>query len=107
MRPLSIVHTEASAGWGGQEIRILTEAAGMLERGHRVRLVTPAETAIASAAARAGIPVTALPIGKKGIHDFWSMRHWLSVNRTHVDVVNTHSSTDSWLTALACATMRA
>jgi glycosyltransferase involved in cell wall biosynthesis len=107
MRPLSIVHTEASAGWGGQEIRILTEATGMLERGHRVRLVTPPETAIASAAARAGIPVTKLPIGKKGVHEFWSMQHWLRANRAHVDVVNTHSSTDSWLAALACATMRA
>ena len=107
MRPLSIVHTEASAGWGGQEIRILTEAAGMLVRGHRVRLVTPLETPIAAAAARAGIPVTALPIGKKAVHDFWSMRHWLGANRAHVDIVNTHSSTDSWLAALACATMRA
>jgi glycosyltransferase involved in cell wall biosynthesis len=106
MRSLSIVHTEASAGWGGQEIRILTEAAGMLERGHRVRLVTPLATPIAAAATRARIPVTALPIGKKGVHDFWSMRHWLGANRAHVDIVNTHSSTDSWLTALACATMR-
>jgi len=25
-RPLSIVHSENSCGWGGQEIRILTEA---------------------------------------------------------------------------------
>lgn len=107
MRPLSIVHTEASAGWGGQEIRILTEAAGMLERGHRVRLVAPGKTAIAAAAVRAGIPVTALPIGKKAVHDFWSMQHWLRTNRAQVDVVNTHSSTDSWLAALACATMRA
>ena len=31
------------------------------------------------------------------------MRSWL---RTHpVDVINTHSSTDSWLAALACATL--
>ncbi len=106
MRPLSIVHTEASAGWGGQEIRILTEASGMLERGHRVRLVAPPETAIANAAGRAGIPVTPLPIRRKGLHDFWSMRRWLGAGRTQVDVVNTHSSTDSWLAAIACATMR-
>jgi glycosyltransferase involved in cell wall biosynthesis len=106
MRPLSIVHTEASAGWGGQEIRILSEALGMLGRGHHVRLVTPPGTAIALAAARAGIPVTALPIQKKGMRDFWSLRRWLGAERTHVDIVNTHSSTDSWLTAIACATMR-
>ena len=31
---LRILHTEASLGWGGQEIRILTEAAGMRSRGN-------------------------------------------------------------------------
>jgi glycosyltransferase involved in cell wall biosynthesis len=106
MRPLSIVHTEASSGWGGQEIRILSEASGMLGRGHHVRLITPPETPIAAAAARAGIPVTALPIQKKGVQGFRSLRRWLEVERRHVDIINTHSSTDSWLTAIACATMR-
>ena len=41
-RPLAILHTENSTGWGGQEIRILTEARGMLDRGHQVMLLTPA-----------------------------------------------------------------
>ena len=31
---MRIVHTEASCGWGGQEIRILEESLGMMERGH-------------------------------------------------------------------------
>jgi glycosyltransferase involved in cell wall biosynthesis len=106
MRRLSIVHTEASAGWGGQEIRILTEASGMLERGHYVTLVASAETAIAQAAVRRGIPVAALALRKKGLRDLWSMRRWLAENRTRIDVLNAHSSTDSWLTAIACATMR-
>jgi glycosyltransferase involved in cell wall biosynthesis len=106
MRRLSIVHTEASAGWGGQEIRILTEASGMLERGHNVTLVTAAETAIAPAAVRRGIPVVTLPLRKKGLHDLWSMRRWLKANRARIDVLNTHSSTDSWLAAIACTTMR-
>lgn len=106
MRPLSIVHTEASAGWGGQEIRILTEALGMRERGHDVSLVTARETPIAAAAERAGLPVTALPIRKKAPADLWAMRRWLGGQRTQVDVVNTHSSTDSWLAAIACASMR-
>ena len=35
---MRILHTEASLGWGGQEIRILTEAAGMIARGHSVEL---------------------------------------------------------------------
>jgi glycosyltransferase involved in cell wall biosynthesis len=105
MRPLSIVHTEASAGWGGQEIRILTEASGMIERGHAVTLVAAAETPIAKAATQAGIPVATLPIREKGLYDLWLMRRWIAERRDHVDVINTHSSTDSWLSAIACTTI--
>jgi len=40
---LSILHTESSLGWGGQEIRVLTEARGVAERGHEVTLAAPAQ----------------------------------------------------------------
>ena len=30
---MRILHTESSRGWGGQELRVLNEAAGMLARG--------------------------------------------------------------------------
>ena len=33
---MRILHTENSCGWGGQEIRILSEATGMMARGHLV-----------------------------------------------------------------------
>jgi glycosyltransferase involved in cell wall biosynthesis len=105
MGPLSIVHTENSCGWGGQEIRILTEARGMQDRGHRVTLVAPAEAPIAPAGERIGIPVVRLDIRRKRLSCFGSLRGWLVANRSRIDVVNTHSSTDSWLVALACATI--
>jgi len=41
-----IIHTEASCGWGGQELRIVVESKGMLARGHRVRVVAPLESRI-------------------------------------------------------------
>jgi hypothetical protein len=66
MRPLSIVHTENSCGWGGQEIRILTEARGMQERGHRITLLAPPEAPISSAGQRMGLVVVLLPIRKSG-----------------------------------------
>lgn len=100
---MKIVHTEASCGWGGQEIRILEESLGMIERGHEVMLLCPPEARIFEEAPKRGVPVTALPIGRKNLKGIFAMRHWLRQNR--VDVVNTHSSTDSWLTALACATL--
>ena len=98
-----IVHTEASCGWGGQEIRILDEARGMIERGHEVMLLCPSEARIFAEAGVRGVPVTALPIARKNLKGLFALRRWLRAHR--VDVVNTHSSTDSWLTALALAGM--
>ncbi len=106
-RALSIVHTENSCGWGGQEIRILTEARGFLDRGHRITLITPAEAPIAPAAERIGIPVVRMDIRKKRPGSFVALRRWLAAHRAGIDVLNTHSSTDSWLGALACATLPA
>lgn len=105
-RRLHIVHTESSCGWGGQEIRILTEAEGMMARGHAVTLVCPPEAPIHAAAEDRVIPVTGLPISRKNVTGFLALRSWLVGRREAVDVVNTHSSTDAWLAALACATLR-
>lgn len=100
---MKILHTENSLGWGGQEIRILSEIAGMRGRGHDMHLVCPPGARIFAEATRRGIPVTALPIEKKRLRGLLALRAWLAGHR--MDVINTHSSTDSWLTALACATL--
>ena len=100
---MKIVHTEASNGWGGQEIRILEEARGMIARGHDVSVLCTPDARIREEAPRFGVPVCALPIGRKRFPGLFAMRRWLAENRP--DVVNTHSSTDSWLTGLACATL--
>ena len=104
MKPLSILHTESSIGWGGQEIRILTEMAGFMRRGHRVHLLTPECAEIFPAAQARGIPVSAMPMVKKTLPALWAMRRWLAQHGREFDIVNTHSSTDSWLVALARAT---
>src|SRR5487761_2724963 len=96
---MHIVHTESSCGWGGQEIRVLEEAAGMQARGHRVTLLCPREAPIYAEAARRGVSAVALPIARKGVGGIGAMRAWLARNRS--DVLNSHSSTDSWLAALA------
>ncbi len=100
---MRILHTEASCGWGGQEIRILTEARGLIRRGHQVELVCPPEAQIFTAAPDYGIPVHALNIGKKRLGPLLALRRFLSEQR--FDIINTHSSTDSWLAALACKTL--
>jgi len=98
--PLAIAHTESSLGWGGQEIRTLSEAAGFIGRGHRVTLYAAPGSRIAAEAARFGVPVAVLPIGRKRPA---GVRSLVAALRRHpVDVVNAHSSTDAWLAALAC-----
>ena len=102
-RPLHIVHTESSCGWGGQELRILVESRGMIARGHRVTLIAPVAARIFAEASRYRVPVIALPIEKKRLGAIGALRDWL---RAHpADVINTHSSTDSWLAALAWASL--
>jgi glycosyltransferase involved in cell wall biosynthesis len=96
---LHIAHTESSLGWGGQEIRILSEARGMLARGHQVTLLAPRESRIYLESATYGIQAVALPIAWKRPRGVLALRRWLRANPP--DVVNTHSSTDSWLTALS------
>jgi glycosyltransferase involved in cell wall biosynthesis len=96
---MKILHTEASCGWGGQEIRILEEARGLIGRGHDVSLACPSEARIFSAAGRYGVPVFALHIGRKNLRGLVALRSHVARHRP--DVVNTHSSTDTWLAALA------
>jgi len=100
---MKIVHTENSCGWGGQEIRILNEMAGMRARGHELHLLCPPQARIYEVARQRGIPVTALPMAKKRLGGLLAIRRWLTEHP--VDVINSHSSTDSWLSALACASL--
>jgi glycosyltransferase involved in cell wall biosynthesis len=99
-RPLAILHTESSLGWGGQEIRVLTEARGVAKHGHEVLLAAPAESRIFVEAPAFGVRAIPLPVGRKRPRGLIAIRRLLGERK--FDVVNTHSSTDTWLTALAC-----
>ena len=96
---LAIVHTESSLGWGGQELRILAEAQGLARRGHELTLLCPPEARICNEAPAWGLRTVALPLGAKRPAGVLALRRWLREHRC--DVLSTHSSTDSWLGALA------
>ena len=100
---MKILHTESSLGYGGQEMRIVKEAQGMQGLGHEVAILCPAEAQIGELAMEHGLSVHILPIGRKKISAVFTLMKWLKSNPQ--DVVNTHSSTDSWLTALATRLM--
>ena len=101
---LRILHTESSLGWGGQEIRVLTEARGVAKRGHAVTLAAPAESRIFAAAPDYGLEAIAIPIARKSVGGLIGMAGLLRNRR--FDLVNTHSSTDSWLAAVATHLLR-
>jgi glycosyltransferase involved in cell wall biosynthesis len=98
-KKLRILHTEASMGWGGQEIRILTEAQTFRAHGHEVMVAANDGSEIAGNAPRYGIPVTLLALSRRNVKSVVAVRRFL--REWEPDVVNTHSSLDAWLVALA------
>lgn len=97
---MKILHLEASSGWGGQEIRILREAEGMRKRGHEVTLAVAEGGGLVKHARASGFTVYEVNFKKSG----WPFCLWLllKIMRRHkIDVVNTHSSLDSWIGGIA------
>jgi glycosyltransferase involved in cell wall biosynthesis len=96
MNTLGILHTEASRGWGGQEVRILTEARWLGERGVRVAIIAQPGSRIALEASQAGLSVTTVRM--RGPWDLAAVRRLARlVRREHIAVVHTHSSVDAWI----------
>ena len=77
----------------------------MQRRGHRVQLMTADIADILPAARARGLFADALPIAYKKPRGLRELRKWLRRNVHDFDVVNTHSSTDAWLVAMAGATI--
>ncbi len=97
---LSILHTEASKGWGGQEIRILQEAVRFAESGYRVSIACQKDSLIAKNAATSGLPVYIVsmrfPLDPMAITEFLHI-----IKKEKIDVIHTHSSKDSWNAGIA------
>ena len=100
MKPIRVLHTEWSDGWGGQEIRIITEMLSLRKRGIEPYLACREHAKIKEEAVLAGIPVFVLPFG--GIADLRSV--WMLfkiIKKLHIDIVNTHSGKDTWTGGIA------
>ena len=99
MKSLHILHTEAAAGWGGQEIRVLQETQLLLERGHRVSLVCQADSPLEERARSiSNSRFHLIPISMKSALSLWVfLTLYRYVSKNNLDVIHTHSSVDSWL----------
>ncbi len=98
--PLTLVHTEASRGWGGQDMRVLREARWFRDQGHRVHLVTPPDGALFRHAAAAGFDPIPMAL-TKGSQLGDLTRLVALFRRLRPQVVATHSSVDSRVGLLA------
>jgi glycosyltransferase involved in cell wall biosynthesis len=104
-KSLTILHTEASLGWGGQERRILVEALAMRQLGHRLAFVCDPRGELCRRARLHNFPVTALVFGGRRNLGAWvGLRRLLA--RGEVQILNTHSSLDSWVGTLAWRSLR-
>ncbi len=102
---MRLLHTEASGGLGGQELRILREAEGMRARGHEVVMAVRSDGGLVHKAREAGFTVYELSFERRrAFSDLWQL---LTIIRRHdIEVVNTHSSWDAWIGAVAARLAR-
>jgi glycosyltransferase involved in cell wall biosynthesis len=100
-----VLHTEASIGFGGQEIRIVAEARWLLDHGWNALLACQPGSRLFQEAGRQRVPAVAVLMRRP-----FDLTALLALRRLMVDrdvaLVHTHSSTDSWLGGLAARLCR-
>jgi glycosyltransferase involved in cell wall biosynthesis len=95
-----VLHTEASPGFGGQEIRIVEESRWLRAHGWPAVIACQPASPLFEEARRVGVPV--LGIRMRHAADPVALLGLVSaVRRTGAVIVHTHSSVDSWLATLA------
>jgi len=95
----TILHTESSLGWGGQEIRIIQEALGLRNRGYRILIAAEKNSVILNKAAHEGFETFPVSFLKYNPSSFWKIKSL--IEKENVNIVNTHSSKDSWVSTIA------
>jgi len=95
-----VLHTEASVGFGGQELRILTESRWLLDHGWAALVAGQPGSRLLDEGRRLGVPT--VPVRMRRALD---PRALLALSRViaerGVALVHTHSSVDSWLGGVA------
>lgn len=100
MIAMTVLHSESSLGWGGQENRTLNEMLTLREMGHRCLLACQPGAKLGIRAREAGFAVT--EIRMRGLLDLpaiAALRALMRQERVHI--VNTHSGRDTQLAGLA------
>ncbi|MCL4475068.1 MAG: glycosyltransferase family 4 protein [Nitrospirae bacterium] len=96
----TVLHTESSKGWGGQENRILKESLGLRKLGARVIILCQPDSVLEKKALSEGIELRTCRMRKH--YDLPAIACILRVIKQEaVDVISTHSGRDSFLAGIA------
>ncbi|HEU5195291.1 MAG TPA: glycosyltransferase [Methylomirabilota bacterium] len=100
-----ILHTEASLGFGGQELRIVAETRWLLEHGWDALIASQPGSPLWNETRRLGVPAMAVRMRSAvDVRALRALRRLIAERR--VALVHTHSSIDSWLGGLAARSLR-
>lgn len=98
--PFTLLHTEWSSGWGGQEIRILAESLAFKNRGISVKIAAQPNGQLIDRAKNAGIEVFPVHMHKGlNVSAIWQLVNIIKKER--INIVHTHSSVDHRLAGIA------
>lgn len=98
--PRLVLHTEASVGFGGQEIRIVAEARWLLQHGWPVLVAGQPDSPLLEECSRLGVPAVVVHMRRAlDLAAVLALRRLVA--ERGVALVHTHSSIDSWLGGLA------
>lgn len=96
----SVLHTESSTGWGGQESRTLQESIGLRKLGARIVILCQPDSLLGEKAEAEGFDVVRCRMKKS--YDLFAVKNILqAIRREKIDVVNTHSGRDTLLAGIA------
>jgi glycosyltransferase involved in cell wall biosynthesis len=95
-----ILHTEASLGFGGQELRIIAESRWLRENGWDALVAAQPGSPLWDEAQRVGVPAVAVRMRSTlDLPALLALRRLIAARG--VALVHTHSSVDSWLGGIA------
>jgi glycosyltransferase involved in cell wall biosynthesis len=96
---LTILHTESSMGWGGQENRSLLESEELVKRGHKAIILCQPKSGLAKRAQKSGIRIALVRMRTSFDPVAINLVRGL-LRKEKINIINTHSSRDSWIATI-------
>ncbi len=99
-KKITVLHTESSKGWGGQEVRTFRESIGLIKLGARIIILCQPGSVLGEKAEAAGIEVK-ICVMKKSYDIFAVRKIKRLIQDENIDIINTHSGRDTMLAGIA------